>query len=226
MSFTFDRDRHEYLLDGRRLPSVTEIISEAGLLPSYEYVDDWYSERGTAVHEAIALDVRGELDEESVDEEVRPYLERARKVLGAVPLDVDREAEGPLYHPELLFAGTLDLVLWRKPDPRFMPPILALQGERVLVTEPRPATVIDWKCGPIAKPGSLIQVCAYAILYAAAHRRSMPSCRVVSLATDPPKIVTLSPTEPRYLRYQQDFMAALRLYRVREEYGLLTRRNA
>jgi len=51
----FDSDTHQYTLDGRVVPSVTQRIARAGLLGS---APTWHTpeaaERGTAVHLACA----------------------------------------------------------------------------------------------------------------------------------------------------------------------------
>lgn len=62
---------------------------------------------GTAAHAAIALDVAGELDPETVDPAVLPYLEgwrRYRRESGFVP----RETEVVVWHEVYHYAGTFD----------------------------------------------------------------------------------------------------------------------
>lgn len=158
MSFTFNPERHEYRLDGVRLPSVTEILHVAGMLPDYSFVEEFYSERGKAVHAAIALDLRGELDEGTVDEEVRPYLDRARKALPLMDIHgvAGAEIETPRHCSGV--AGTPDL---RFPAKR----------------------IIDWKCGEV-EPGHVLQVAGYRWLC----EDSLARIYLVSLAVDPPKI--------------------------------------
>ena len=85
-SDTFDPATHSYYRDGARIPGVTEVLREAGMLTDHSRTDPFYAERGTLVHEAIALDLRGELDEESVDQEIRPYLESARMAYRQIDL--------------------------------------------------------------------------------------------------------------------------------------------
>lgn len=57
---------------------VTHAIQLAGLIDSSWFTPE-ATARGTAVHEATALDDAGDLDEASVHEAVRPYLESWRK---------------------------------------------------------------------------------------------------------------------------------------------------
>lgn len=75
-SFTFDPEKHEYRLGGVRLPSVTEIIAAVGATSDKSWMDPFYAERGKAVHTAIQLHLEGDLDEETLDDEVRPRFER------------------------------------------------------------------------------------------------------------------------------------------------------
>lgn len=208
MSFTFNPERHEYRLDGVRLPSVTEILHVAGMLPDYSFVEEFYSERGKAVHAAIALDLAGTLDEGSVSEEVWPYLERARwavKFGFAQGLCSFPVVETPFYDPMNRFAGTPDLVA-------------DLSGPRPTVV------VIDWKTGAI-EPGHSIQAAAYCMLtnWSSAAGIDLPTLAihsyVVSLATSPPKILHLGLKQIN--GFKMDFIAALRIYRFREAHGLL-----
>ena len=65
---------HRYIDEsGREYPGVTTVIRDAGLM-GYIPNDDWYSERGTAVHLATALYDRNDLDESTVDPQIVGYL--------------------------------------------------------------------------------------------------------------------------------------------------------
>lgn len=130
----FDADKHEYRLDGEPVPSVTQALHGAGMLPDYSRLDPFYRERGSAVHAAIHLDLRGELDEESVDEEVAPYLDRFRHWAAEVDLR-PIWIEGPLACPVYRYAGTPDCLGMSK---------LGL-------------VLPDWKAGQY-EPGHAIQV--------------------------------------------------------------------
>lgn len=90
MSFEFIEDSHTFLLDGERLPSVTELLSPlqaesfAAINP---YVLKAAADRGTAVHEICeAMDY--DLDyEELVGPELVPYVEAYEEFL------MDHEAD-------------------------------------------------------------------------------------------------------------------------------------
>lgn len=77
---SFDSDQHIYRSERGRLPGATDIIKSEGLINS-----EWMSEevrwRGKAVHHGIKLINKGTLDEESVDDEIRGYLDSYRLFL-------------------------------------------------------------------------------------------------------------------------------------------------
>lgn len=105
----FDEADHVYTLGGRVLPSVTQII--APLRPDLTMIPPDVLERkralGVAVHLACQLDDDDELDEDALDDELRPYLAGWRKFkadTGAVILMNEQR----LHHPTLGYAGTLD----------------------------------------------------------------------------------------------------------------------
>lgn len=194
----FDEEQHIYRINGRRAPGVTETLHAVRLLRDHSLTDPFYRERGTAVHKAIALDVLGRLDESTVDENVRPYLQRARGVLqtlDAVPLVVEK----PMFDPILHYGGCLDILF------------LA----RVLSS----LVLVDWKTGPL-EDGHDIQIGAYDGLldYAAetaqipVEKSSLYSMRlcIVSLATENPKVRWIKSSERRANR--DLFRAALSVY--------------
>lgn len=108
---TFDETLHQYRLDGRMVPSVTQILRQCGIIDA-----SWYTPegtlRGTFAHEATALDDRGILDESTVDDVIWPYLHAwrlFRKESGGAIIDIERR----VWNDDGLYAGTLDrLVMW------------------------------------------------------------------------------------------------------------------
>lgn len=56
-------------------PRVTEIIRAVGLGKSYDGVDPFYRDRGSACHKAIELYLKGTLDQDSIDESYRGHFE-------------------------------------------------------------------------------------------------------------------------------------------------------
>ena len=53
---------------------VTQAIKLCGLIDA-AWSDQYAMDRGTAIHEATALDDKGDLDESTVDPAVKPYLD-------------------------------------------------------------------------------------------------------------------------------------------------------
>lgn len=110
--FTFDSALHCYTLDGVVVPSVTTVLKGVGI-PDLSFVDPDVlaaaARFGTAAHLACELDDRGELDEESLDENLRPLLNQWRELqkpfLDTCETDL---CEQQLYSPKYRFAGTLD----------------------------------------------------------------------------------------------------------------------
>jgi hypothetical protein len=108
----FDEATHTYLLyenevdrlSGRKLVSVTQVLPD-----DKRRVDPWYLERGRLIHLATALFDHDELDEDSIDERIKPYLDayvKFKKETGFEP----KHIELPLYHPKYYYAGTIDRI--------------------------------------------------------------------------------------------------------------------
>lgn len=105
---TFDAAAHAYHLDGRRVPSVTQVLDE---LVDFRFVkrDDLERARqlGRAVHVACELEDLGTLDEATVAPVVAPYLAAYRKFLAEVKPQW-RGIEEKVCHELHRYAGTLD----------------------------------------------------------------------------------------------------------------------
>ena len=78
-SFTFDAKSHTYVLDGRKVPSVTQCLRAVGISPDYSRVEPGVLERkrllGSAVSSCLHYLRQNDLDPESIAPEVGPYLE-------------------------------------------------------------------------------------------------------------------------------------------------------
>jgi hypothetical protein len=106
----FDPEKHEYQLNGIIIPSVTQILEDVGIsdfsgipFDNLEYARI----RGTLVHKATALDDEGDLDEDSLDPVIIPYVMGWRKFkeeFAFVPIQIERM----IYHPTYGYCGTLD----------------------------------------------------------------------------------------------------------------------
>lgn len=106
---TFDDAAHEYRYQGSRVPSVTQVLDclqDLSHIPAARLARK--SAIGTAVHRACELYLLGDLDQDSVHELIRPYLDqfiRFLKVGGFVPYLTERRVFSARYR----YAGTLDL---------------------------------------------------------------------------------------------------------------------
>lgn len=106
----FDPATHAYTWRGARVPSVTQVLKDTGLID-----DQWYTERsrqiGQAVHLATEFDDAGRLNEATVATLIRPYLDAWRKFraeTGFTPSPGGIEAR--IYNQSAQYAGTLDRI--------------------------------------------------------------------------------------------------------------------
>jgi hypothetical protein len=117
MRLEFDKSLHEYTLNGKRVPSVTQVL---GSLESLEGIPSGVLEharqRGQRVHEAMALLVRDDLDWSSLDPELVPYVMGGKRFLdesGAVVI----ASELRMACSKIRCAGTLDLLIeWKNAE--------------------------------------------------------------------------------------------------------------
>lgn len=115
MTLEFDAGTHTYMLNGVRVPSVTQILAP---LEDFSMVPPDVLEaariRGQHVHEACDLFDRDELDWQSLDLALVPYVEAWRNFIcesGAVVI----ASETRVVHEQLGYAGSPDKVLsWGK----------------------------------------------------------------------------------------------------------------
>jgi len=109
LDVAFEKEGHVYTApDGSHPPSITEILKSEGFINN-DWWDDWSRDKGSAVHLACHYDLSGELDEESLDDEIRPYLYAFRKFLAQSGFKVER-SEVPAINKTYGYAGTPDLI--------------------------------------------------------------------------------------------------------------------
>lgn len=105
---TFDEATHTYRYNGNVVPGVTSILApltDFSRVP--EHVLQAAADFGTAVHKACELDDLGELDEDSLDPALVPYLAAWRQFSAEHAVSWEL-IEQPVYHKALGYAGTLD----------------------------------------------------------------------------------------------------------------------
>ena len=134
----FNAEKHQYLLDGVVLPSVTQVLRSVGLI-NFSGIDQEILNRasalGTAAHQACHYDDLGDLDESTLDHHLKPYLEAWRAFRGDM---LFYSIEQPLCHPDYGFAGTPDRIAGK--------------------------TIIDIKTSSVVYPWTGLQLAGYSIL--------------------------------------------------------------
>lgn len=149
MSFKFDPVDHVYTLNGNVLPSVTGIIK-----PLFDFsmikpeVLEYKRALGTAVHLATELYDADDLDEDSLDEAVIPYLNAWKKFKVEMKVEIIT-SEQPIYHVCRGYAGMLD---------------------RTATVNKRPF-IIDIKCTAALSPATGIQLAGYKDMIGQPHNR-------------------------------------------------------
>ena len=107
---TFDPSRHVYRLDGNIIPSVTQIMKPLSQ-KAYDGIDPAIMEkaaaRGTAVHDACEFYARYGADE--CPDEYCGYMAAYKRWFDDYHVK-PIQTEQMLYHPWMLYAGTLDLI--------------------------------------------------------------------------------------------------------------------
>lgn len=106
----FDPVEHRYSLGDSPLPGVTEILQDLGVA-DFSRVPVRQLRiaqvRGTYVHKGIMLILRGDLDWDTVDPELLPYLESFKRLSESVRLET-KIIEEPMANKELRYAGRGD----------------------------------------------------------------------------------------------------------------------
>lgn len=104
--FKFDPVNHMYTLDGRPLPSVTDVLRDNRFINPEFYTEEG-RQRGAAVHAATHYDDLGRLKWSSLHSDLHGYVHSWQKFKATMQLNII-DIEVPRYHPLYLYAGTLD----------------------------------------------------------------------------------------------------------------------
>lgn len=159
----FIEQSHEYFLRGRKIPSVTQLLSPL-YAEAFANIPraalDAKAAIGTAVHLATELYDEGDLDEASLHPTVRAYLDGWKRFRDELTPDGFTAAELRRAHPLLGYAGTVD---------------------RELTWRGRPA-VLDIKTTVLLYPAVGPQLSAYAML--ASHSQDEQYARLAVQLTE------------------------------------------
>lgn len=145
-TFDFNEAGHTYRLDGRPVPSVTQVLNEErfidftmvpnGTLEAAQY-------RGTYVHRVIHLLLEDDYDLADCDDDFRGYVDSALRYLEALkktPLRETKAVEFRFWETSRMYAGTIDYLGW--------------DHDEVL-------SIDDWKTGEPTDVAAALQTAAY-----------------------------------------------------------------
>lgn len=112
-SLTFEAKGHVYRLNGEAIPSVTQVLSEVGIISDYmSQIAEEHRRRGNLVHQATAwADDPNEADADPdhlKELGILGYVESWAAVAGQFTF---RHIEQRMAHPVLKYAGTPDRIL-------------------------------------------------------------------------------------------------------------------
>ncbi len=141
----FNPEKHRYTLGGIVLPSVTQIIQEAGLVDLSHIPADVLrraSDFGTAVHKATELYDKNDLDEETLDPSLKGPLQAWIKFVIDLKFKIE-EIEPLMYSRKYMFAGTPDRI----------------------GTILRDKALLDFKTGPTLPRSIALQTAGYTCMY-------------------------------------------------------------
>lgn len=110
--FHFDEEHHWYTFDGKPLVSVTRVLKP---LYDFSFVPPDILARaaayGTALHKACELSLSDDLDEDSLDENLKRPLEAFQRWAETELNGESYVCEKRMYHPRLKYAGTADIII-------------------------------------------------------------------------------------------------------------------
>ena len=189
----FDSITHIYKINGGIVPNVTRVLAD--LIPGYR-ASDWYLQRGRAVHACAAMVAKGIAFEH--DPRISGQIEAVRRFFREIKPRVI-VVERPVYSHRYLYAGTPDLV--------------CELNERLIIP--------DYKA-QITK-ATIYQCAAYALACNEYPRDEMFDAEVrYGVGIELHEDGTYKMSEIWDLkRPQQEWLALLTTYRVRERLGCL-----
>jgi hypothetical protein len=107
---------HQYFFGDRELLGVTRVLDLVGITDfSAPWFSDWHRDRGAMVHQMVALENEGALDEGTLDERLVGYLTGYRLFRAEVGGEVER-SETLVSDLTIGAAGTLDLIVQHSAD--------------------------------------------------------------------------------------------------------------
>lgn len=188
---------HRYVCGTTELLGVTTVLKLAGLT-NYDqpWFSEWHRDRGTAVHRMVALDYYGDLDERSLDPQLRGYLTGYRRFRAEVGGDIEF-VEQLVHDVRAGVAGTLDLLV-----------------RQTSQAGPDVRTVFDIKPGHYAP--TAIQLSAYARMARGLYDMPVTLRRAALVIPGDGSYQVVPCTEPTD---EQTWLAAVRIAQWRRAHG-------
>lgn len=103
---TYEGSTHTYKINDREVPSVTQILVEAGIINTRWYTE-WARHRGSTVHKVLEFLVKGTLDLNSVDDRIVGYIDAYNRFCEDTGFICD-EVERRVWNMTAQYGGTLD----------------------------------------------------------------------------------------------------------------------
>jgi len=191
MNLTFDAEAHVYAIDGRPVPSVTQIIGD--VIPRQWNATEWHLQRGRAIHEAVRLLSQGRLNWASVDERIKPRIASFQKFIADTGYKV-AASEVPLGSKARMYAGTLDA--------------LVADGDELILVDYKSSVepAVEWQLG------------GYSLLWSEAnHGKKLKRALAVELReSGEPKLHWIKNLRDA----ERDFLHILSVYFIKQRHGL------
>ena len=159
MSITFSPENHEYLIDGVRVPCVSDILKAEHIIEDKFFKDDYGANKGRMIHDAIRMHLQGTM-ETPPQGIVGEYFEGFLKFATDFKINEIVYLETPLFSKRWNFCGTPDL--------------FALIGKSLILS--------DWKSGASLHPATALQLAMYKILVEENQTRKVKEMMSVKLS--------------------------------------------
>lgn len=104
----FEPEGHVYTYKGQNWPSITQILQAEGFIDTSFY-DEWSRDKGSMVHKTIQFHLEGDLDEESLDPVIVPYLDAFKQFMADSGF-IGKQCETPGVNTVHRYSGTPDLI--------------------------------------------------------------------------------------------------------------------
>lgn len=195
MNLAFDAEKHQYVLDGQILPSVTQVLSATGFVDATWFTPE-ATTRGSYVHKLVELHITRELDETTVDDALVGYFDAWKRFVDESGVDTDTwTVEKPMGSWAHRFAGTPDYI--------------GIIGGKV--------AVIDLKTSVTVSASEQLQTAAYKMLINETRQQGLPVTHRFSLHVAAEGTYKLIEHKDR--QDAQIFMAALACWHYQHNNG-------